>query len=306
MKWQKRGVIWKPDGQLWWAQQYATCPTPLVLNDETLRIYLQSRDAKGIGRVGYIDVDPNNPLDVLNIVHEPVLDIGEPGCFDDNGVFQTSIIKVGEKIRMYYVGFEICHHVRYRLLTGIAESYDGGITFQRIKKNPILERSSNELYFRCGPCVLPGEKGNFQMWYIAGSEWKEIDGKIMPVYHLRYMESPDGIQWPEEGKVILEIDRNKEHGFGRPYIVKKKDYYQMFYSIRKNNPRAYRLGYAESDDGIHWERKDHKMGLDVSQEGWDSESVEYSAVININKRTYCFYNGNDFGVTGVGVAELIK
>lgn len=306
MKWKKLGVVWKPDEQLWWAQQYATCPTPLLINDKILRIYLQSRDAKGVGRIGYIDVDPHNPLNVLTIAKKPALDIGEPGCFDDNGVFQTSIIKVGEKMRMYYVGFEICHHIRYRLLTGVAESHDGGITFKRLKKTPILERSSKELYFRCGPFVRVGEKGNFQMWYISGSEWEEIDGKMMPVYNLRYMESRDGIHWPEEGEIALELDRNKEHGFGRPYIVKKKDHYQMFYSIRKNNPRAYRLGYAESHDGTHWKQKDEEMGLDVSEEGWDSESVEYSAIVDIGEQTYCFYNGNDFGATGVGVAELIK
>jgi hypothetical protein len=30
----------------------------------------------------------------------------------------------------------------------------------------------------------------------------------------------------------------------------------------------------------------------------------YSAVISVNAKTYCFYNGNNFGEEGFAVAEL--
>ena len=33
MKWQKYGVVWRPDGSLPWARTHATCPTPLALDD---------------------------------------------------------------------------------------------------------------------------------------------------------------------------------------------------------------------------------------------------------------------------------
>ncbi len=46
------------------------------------------------------------------------------------------------------------------------------------------------------------------------------------------------------------------------------------------------------------------MNLSTSVEGWDSEAVEYSAILEYRGRTFCFYNGNDFGGTGFGVAEL--
>lgn len=307
MKWKKLGVVWKPNDNLWWAQKYATCPTPIFLQDGSLRMYIQCRDAYGIGRVGYVDLDPTNPLRIVNVSKEPILDIGLHGTFDDNGILQTSVVKISdEQFLMYYVGFELCHHVRYRLLTGLAVSHDGGNTFKRIKSTPILERSSTEICVRGGPFVQFSSKSKYKMWYVAGSVWEEIEGKSMPVYDIRYVESPDGINWPESGSVVLQLNRNEEHGFGRPYIVKKQNLYQMFYSIRKKSPRAYRLGYAESKDGIHWDRKDDELGLDVSSNGWDSESIEYSAVIDVNDKTLCFYNGNDFGATGFGVAELIK
>lgn len=81
---------------------------------------------------------------------------------------------------------------------------------------------------------------------------------------------------------------------------------RMFYSVRHRTPCAYRMGYAESVDGLHWQRMDGAMGLDVTPGAWDGESIEYAAVVDVADRTLCFYNGNDFGVTGFGVAELVS
>lgn len=305
MKWRKLGVVWQPNGDLWWARKYATCPTPYWLKDGSLRIYIQCRDEHNVGRIGYVDVDPDDPLHVLRVSEKPVLDIGIPGAFDDNGVFQTSVVQAHDgRLLMYYVGFELCHHIRYRLLTGLAVSNDGGETFKKVKTTPILERSATEMHFRGGPFVLPATGGGYRMWYVAGSEWEEIDGKSMPVYDIRYAESTDGEHWPEQGLVILSPERKREHGFGRPYVVQQDNRYQMFYSVRKKSPCAYRMGYAESTDGIHWQRKDAEIGLDISSHGWDSDAIEYAAIVEVGRRTLCFYNGNDFGAAGFGVAEL--
>jgi hypothetical protein len=79
----------------------------------------------------------------------------------------------------------------------------------------------------------------------------------------------------------------------------------MYYSVRWVD-KLYRLGYATSEDGINWTRKDKELqGLDVSAEGWDSEMVCYPAVVTTSAgRTFMFYNGNGNGKTGFGVAEL--
>ncbi|QBP73992.1 hypothetical protein E2K99_02725 [Herbaspirillum huttiense] len=306
MQWKKLGKVWEPDGTLWWARKYASCPTPVFLDDGNVRVYIQCRDDQNVGRIGFVDLKRNDLTQVLNVSKEPVLDVGSAGAFDDNGVFQTTVIRQTDgRWLMYYVGFELCHHIRYRLLTGLAFSEDG-TKFSKAKTTPILERSDQEMHFRCGTFVLPPENGLYKMWYVGGSEWEEIDGKLMPVYDLRYAESQDGINWPAQGQCIMKVEPNSEHGFGRPYIIFRDGLYQMFYSIRKKNPRGYRMGYAESADGIHWIRKDAELGLDTSNSGWDSESIEYGAVLDIDGKTYCFYNGNDFGGTGFGLAELNK
>lgn len=303
--WKKKGLIFVADQHADWMQSHAMIPTVDKISEDRLRIYLTFCDAKGIGRVGFVEVDATDPSRVLRISDKPALDIGLPGTFDENGVLQTSVVSLpdGRKF-LYYAGFELGTQIRYRLLTGLAISEDGGLTFKRVKKTPVLERSDSELHFRGGPFVLFDE-GRFKMWYVAGSEWQIIDGKSMPVYVVKYVESADGIHWPEEGRVCIPIQHENEHGFGRPYVVKENGLYRMFYSIRVKH-LGYRLGYAESKDNIEWIRKDKEIGLDVSPSGWDSQIICYSAVVSAKGKTYMFYNGNEFGKSGFGYAELVS
>ena len=304
MKWLKRCLIYNSKKENNWAYSHAMIPTPELINKNIIRIYITVCDKKGIGRITFIDVDSQNPSKIVNKAKRPILDIGAPGTFDENGILVCSIVNLPNlKKYLYYVGFELGYKIRYRLLTGLAVSSDNVEIFKRFKNIPILERSDSELYFRGGPFVMYENK-LFKMWYVAGSEWVEIDGKDMPVYIIKYLESEDGINWEKEGKICIDIENENEHGFGRPYVIKGNDIYKMFYSIRVKH-KGYRLGYAESNDGINWVRKDSEIGIDVSENGWDSEMICYSSVIKVKDKTYMFYNGNQFGKTGFGYAELV-
>jgi hypothetical protein len=207
-------------------------------------------------------------------------------------------------LHMYYVGFELGTKIRYRLLTGLAVSTDGGQSFQRQSRAPVLERSDAELYFRGGPWCL-SEHGTFRLWYVAGSEWTQVAGKTMPVYDIRYVESHDGISWPTQGEVQVSITEADEHGFGRPCVIPRTGGgYRMFYSVRRRSLHAYRLGYAESVDGRAWQRLDDVLQLDVSPGSFDSEAIMYAAPIEVDGRLLVFYNGNEFGKQGFAVAVL--
>lgn len=307
MKWRKLGVVWRADGRQSWAISHATIPTPLVIDEQTIRVFVSCLDDKGRGRPAYVDVATSDPTRVLRGASCPLLELGEPGAFDDNGVVATSVVQVDpDTLYMYYAGFELCTHIRYRIFTGLAISRDAGRTFTRYSAVPILDRTDPEQFFRCGSFVMFDE-GVFKLWYVAGSEWIAINGKLLPVYDLRYQVSKDGIHWEAAGQRSMEISGDDEHGFGRPWVVKRGSHdYQLYYSIRRKSLAAYRLGYAESADGVNWIRKDELLGLDVSPGDFDSAAIMYSSVVAVNGRTFCFYNGNDFGAQGFGVAELIK
>ena len=76
MKWQKKGHIYGPNGAPVWAQNSALTPTPILLNPDTIRVYAGFRDSHGVSRIGFVDLDSNNPDKVLRVSETPALDIG--------------------------------------------------------------------------------------------------------------------------------------------------------------------------------------------------------------------------------------
>jgi predicted GH43/DUF377 family glycosyl hydrolase len=83
----------------------------------------------------------------------------------------------------------------------------------------------------------------------------------------------------------------------------------MFFCYRysthfRSKQKGYRIGYASSTDLINWKRDDSKAGIDVSQDGWDSEMISYPHVFELDSRIYMAYLGNQVGRFGFGLAVL--
>lgn len=277
-------------------------PTPIDRPDLGLiRTYVTFLDGKGVGRPGYMDLD-RSTLQVVAVSASPLLDVGQPGAFDESGVLPTCFVSLDDRhVLMYYVGYELGTQIRYRMLTGLAISEDGGESFRRYSQTPVLERSDAELLFRCGTFVLR-ESGKFRMWYIAGSSWTRVGDKDLPRYLIHSLESEDGLRWGGAGEIALDILDEDEHGFGRPWVFRENGAYRMFYSIRRRSVAAYRLGYAESADGREWIRRDAELGLDAGPDSYDRDAIMYAVPLDVDDRQYCFYNGNDFGREGFAVA----
>ena len=95
------------------------------------------------------------------------------------------------------------------------------------------------------------------------------------------------------------------YGFGRPQVWFEDDKFKMIYSVRYKD-KGYRLGYAEAIDLHGWTRMDDKIGIDVSDSGWDSESLSFASIVDYKDERYMFYNGSHGGLTGFGVARLVE
>jgi hypothetical protein len=175
---------------------------------------------------------------------------------------------------------------------------------------PILDRNKEEPYYTGAVFVLKNIRcGVYKMWYTSGSEWKMINGKPEIYYHIKYAISDNGIDWIREN-ISCIIPTTPYEAVARPSVIVENGLYKMWYSrrdiidFRVNSKHAYRAGYAESKDGIHWQRLDELAGIDTSNEvnAWDSDAIAYPYVININGKLLMFYNGNGFGKTGFGYA----
>ena len=303
MRWRKRGRIFVPDGRLPWARHHAFPPTPHRLDDDVLRVYAAFCDERTVGRVGYVDVLLDRPSEIVRVSQAPVLDVGEPGAFDDNGVVPTCVVPVGDELWLYYTGYRLGPpRAPYTQLLGLAVSRDGGESFERRGSGPVLAPSPAEDTTRGSAFVAAGA-GGFTMLYSGGSGFTERDGRPLPIYDVRRLESPDGVSWGPDGRVCLALE-DDEHAIARPWpLPTAGGVERMLYSHRTRS-RDYRIGLAVSHDGESWERRDGGAGIDVSATGWDAEAVAYGAVVQHGEATYLLYCGNGRGLTGFGYAEL--
>jgi predicted GH43/DUF377 family glycosyl hydrolase len=304
MPWIQRGVIFTPDPRHDWSQTHAQAPSAVDLGDR-IRIYYGTRDARNKSRTSFFEVARDDPTRLLGAHDRPVLDLGKPGTFDEDGVIASHVMAVGDELWMYYGGVSTGGNVPYRMSIGLAVSRDGGFSFERRFEGPIVDRTPLEPYMTMAPNVLR-DAGGWTMWYGSGVKWTQVADKFEPVYVTMVAHSDDGITWRRNGAACIR-PRFADEANTRPAVLRTRDGYEMWFCHRhsrnyRDGEGSYRIGYAVSDDGVAWERLEAKTGLEPSGSGWNASTMAYPNVLNVDGRKIMFHNGDGFGQTGVGCA----
>lgn len=298
MKWQKLGNIFAPNNNHHWMISHAANPVCEYLYDDVFRMYFSCRDKHNRSHIGYINFDITSPFKILAIADKPLLEPGEIGTFDDSGVSLSCITIINGRKFLYYLGWNLGVTVPWRNSIGLAIYSEATRRFERYSKAPIIDRNHVDPYSISYPFVLK-DAGVYRMWYGSNLSW---GSKQEDMEHLiKYAESDDGLHWHREGRICLHFKDPSEYAMSRPFVIYENELYKMWYSYRGE---SYRIGYAESRDGIHWERKDDDVGIDISKSGWDSEMIEYPFIFDHKGKKYMLYNGNGYGKTGIGLAIL--
>ena len=301
LRWQKLGLVHRPDTSLDWVASSAMNPTPIRLDASTIRVFVGSRDSNGVSRLGWVDVDAADPTRVRGASRVPALDVGTPGTFDDNGVVPTAAARLGDEVRVYYAGYQLLQRVRFQIFTGLAVSDDGGERFRRVQPTPVLDRCPEETQFR-HLHTIEREGDGWRAWYAAGSGWNDAGERPTPRYDIRTTTSVDGVEFSGSGRTCVPAGED-DLRISKPAVVAGRSGAHMLFSHeRRGTP--YRTAYAWSPDGETWHRHDAGAGLDPSPDGWDAEMVVSAALLDVDDQTYVFYNGNGFGADGFGVAVL--
>jgi hypothetical protein len=298
-RWRKLGQIFSPSGKIDWMHSHASVPIAEHLGGDIFKIYFSSRDKSNRSFTGSLVVDITRPQRILELSTNPVLTPGSLGEFDDSGAMATWLAICKGRSFLYYIGWNLGVTVPFRNSIGLALRTGDG-NFRRFAPGPILDRTLTEPHFVASCCVIPGDD-KWRMWYLSCTQWRVRDGRTEHRYHIKYAESTDGILWKRDGRVAIDYASDAEIALSRPSVLRDSDLWRMWFSYR--GP-TYRIGYAESKDGITWERLDSHCGIDISDFGWDSEMIEYPFVFDHERTRYMLYNGNGFGKTGFGLAVL--
>lgn len=303
MRWRRLGRVFHAEGQRPWMHSHASNPVAEPLGGDHFRVYFGTRDGNNRTRIGSVVVEVSDRVRVLDIDREPVVGPGERGEFDDAGTSLGCVVSDKEKTCLYYVGWHLAADVPWRNTVGLAvrNGRDGAF----VKVGQVVGCCSVDSLTLTYPWVLP-EAGGWRMWYGSNLTWGPADFNEM-THAIRSASSTDGRSWRKEGDIVLAPRGPQEIIVIRPCIARVDGVYRMWFCRRDRaaagKPGAYRLGYAESADGLRWERRDEEAGMEPSGDGWDGDEVAYPSVFTHRGALHLLYNGNGFGRSGFGIAR---
>ncbi|MEQ1882352.1 MAG: hypothetical protein ABL878_15440, partial [Burkholderiales bacterium] len=281
MKWLKLGRIFDPTEHLLinGCIEFAQSPQALVLEGR-VRVYFSTRERDSVGKylshVAFVDFE-RDMRRIIGVSTQPVIELGDLGCFDEHGIFPINVLRDGDRVLAYTTGWNRKVSVSADASIGLAVSHDNGLTFRRHGSGPLMSASLNEP-FLVADAFVARFGGRYHMWYIFGVKWKKFNETGPPerVYKIAHATSGDAINWVRDGQQIVADKLGVDECQALPTVFFLDGRYHMYFCYRQahgfrtDSESAYRIGYACSGDLIHWARDDGRSGIDVSDDGWDS------------------------------------
>lgn len=297
MGWRRLGMVFNPDNIQPWMISHASLPVPVHLGDGRFRVFFSTRNAKSQSSVGYADIDIANPSQILAVSNQAVLSPGTAGMYDDSGVGLGCFIREASADRIYYMGWNLGVTAPWRNSIGLALGDVSAPHFERFSEGPIVDRSPADPFTISYPWVIKRGSGDWHMWYGSNLSWGTEQADMNHV--IKHATSADGISWMRDGKTAVGFKDASEYAMARPCVIFDRGIYRMWFAYRGDR---YRIGYAESKNGLAWTRKEESVGIQPSDGGWDSEMICYPCVFQHAGKYYMAYNGNGYGKSGFGLA----
>lgn len=300
--WQKLGQLFSPQGSQRHPKllTHAANPLPVHLDGDIYRVFFSGRDARNRSSVGAVDIDIVK-RHVMKEHHAPFFEHGPAGSFYADGVSIGNCYDTPSGRYMLFMGWRSPDDAhwrgevgRLRIAADLSLSLDGESPFM-----PLDDEDEVSLSY---PWVQQDEARNgYAMWYGSTLTWDA--GNAEMIHLIKRASSIDGEHWSKEG-LAVPYAVGVAQAFSRPTVFRDSTGWHMWFSFRSGAGETYRIGYAFSIDGLAWDLRPDAVGIDVSDEGWDSEMIEYPFVFEHRGERYMLYNGNGYGKTGFGLAIL--
>ncbi len=291
----KKGLIFKSINHKW-IKSHAWVPTVYKLKNNKVIIFFAGRNNKNESDIGYIVFDLDE-MKVTKFSKKPILKRGPLGSFDDSAVIPSHMIKVKDKFYLYYVGWTQGKKVPFFSSIGLAISKSPFGPFKRYSSAPIIGVSKLNPYF-VATCYVRKYQNGFEMYYTSNTSWSLKKKRAFPRYLIKKCNSKDGINWKIEDNKLINFYKKSEIAITRPWILNLKNKTVMFYSLKKRNYKICTVIFKNKrwiKENI-FEFKKNKSVI------FDNVSQEYASLIKYKKKIFMFYNGNEYGKNGIGLA----
>jgi predicted GH43/DUF377 family glycosyl hydrolase len=177
LHWTKLGQVLSPQAGTW-EGDYIAANGSVVVSGRQFLYWYQAGRLPGIGLARSPDARSWTKLP------EPVLRPGPRGSWDERGVADPYVIRLGDTYYMYYLGQDRAR--RQRL--GVARSQDGE-RWQKLRSNPVLELGAMGTFDENG-------LGEPAVWVSGGRYWMLYTGRDRLEYRRMGLAwSTDGWHW---------------------------------------------------------------------------------------------------------------
>lgn len=299
--WKKKDLIYAPRIP---GFTHGSHPCAIHIKDDLFIIAFTARDENQRSHIFL------NYAEVINgevkLIDDPKLALkyGEPGFFDCDGVISACLVKHDSSYYLYYVGWQNLPNSFWICDTGRTILDVENLKLTREFNGPVLGRDKDNPLFAAATAFLV-ENDLWRTWYNSGLAWVKTEDQWKHFYGIHYAESSNGIDWKCSPGMCIPFKDKYEYAFGRPSVIKIDNNFYMWFAHRESvNVKTYRMGFAFSTDGYTWQRNDDISGIDISNEGWDSQMICYPSVFKHKNNIYMLYNGNNYGETGFGLAVM--
>jgi hypothetical protein len=300
MRWEKLGLLYAPEPVHPKLRTHAANPLALPLSGDVFRVFFGGRDAANRTSVGCVDVDVAR-RSIVTVHRTPAFEHGAPGSFYADGVSIGCCYETDGRRYMLFMGWQTPPDAHWRGDIGRLV-VERDLSLRLDNDTPLMSVAPTDPVSLSYPWVLRDDGGVLRMWYGSTLTWDAGNGEMVHV--IQHARSLDGHHWDRTGLAVPYVV-GKYQAFSRPTVARARaGGYDMWFSYRSGSGQTYRIGYAYSHDGEHWEVRLDETGIDVSSEGWDSEMIEYPFVFDHGGSRYMLYNGNGYGRTGFGLAIL--
>ncbi|PLQ01536.1 hypothetical protein [Cupriavidus pauculus] len=302
MQWTKLGQLFCPKDIHPKLMSHAANPLAIHLEDDIYRVLYSGRDAQNRSSVGYVDIDIVARR-VVYVHDQPLCVNGPEGSFYSHGISIGNCYEANGRRYILFMGWQYPPGGHWRGDVGRLILHDD-FSLQVDSETPFMASDAVDPVSLSYPWVLRQDDGSYRMWYGSTVTWDAGNGEMLHV--INHASSDDGHTWQRHG-LAVPFALGTAQAFSHPSVIRNPaGGYQMWFSYRCGSGQTYRIGYAESPDGIRWGLELAQTGIDVSDEGWDSEMIEYPFVFDHKGQRYMLYNGNSNGKTGFGLAVLSK
>ena len=293
----KKGLIFKIKN-VKWINSYAWVPTAYKIeNSSKAIIFFAARNLSNESDIGYFIYDLDK-MKIIKIAKKPILTRGKLGNFDDSAVIPSHVIKIKRKFYLYYVGWTQGKKVPFFSCLGLAIANKLTGPYKKVSNAPIIGRSKHDPLF-VATCFVQKIKKGYNMYYTSNILWKIQNRIPRPRYLIKKCYSKDGINWKIKNDKAIKFENNTEVAITRPWILRLKDKFVMFFSLKKNN---YSIKTSVSSNGEKWKREEIFSFKKDEKINFDDKAQEYASFIKYKKKLFMFYNGNKYGKSGIGLA----